>query len=261
MKSVLMEPADSLHPSNVFSPASQYAQAHSQLSKGAHHMVLKATQNDLYEREVACFIDGIKVGTLHEDEAYDYHRSINQLNAHGMELVVPCRVTDSNMIYYRPVPRESLRDWVADQLPKVVPEAAQTLTAVQEDAVPVALDQVRVSSRVNRHVLKLVSQDWFSPLDMGIMDRLAYGLYWHEEHTVDGTVGLHQSNALILITYALHRASSDSVIYDQTVTVCGEEHPVIVIDDLDLIDTIITAPQKADLMAKAVMSGSALIAV
>lgn len=268
MKSVLMEPADSRQRSNVFSPAEQYRQAHAQLSIGAHHMLLKATENELYEREVACFIEGVKVGILHDDEAYDYYRPIRQLNEYDMELVVPCLVADSHMIYYRPVPRESLQKWVAGQIPQTPVVAAPEVTeAVVEEIVADSVDEViaispeeiaRVSARVSRCILKLVSQPWFSPLDMGLMERFAYGLYWHEANTVDGVLGAQQSNALVLTTYALHRTSASQVVYDKTVMVCGEEVAVIAIESLDLIDRIITAPEDAEALSRNVMSGASI---
>lgn len=263
-----MEPADSRQPSNVFSPAEQYHQAHTQLSTGAHHMLLKAIENELYEREVACFIEGIKVGILHDDEGYDYYRPIRQLNEHDMELVVPCLVTENSMIYYRPVPRESLQKWVAGQLPQtpvvVAPEAAEE---VIEEVVTDGVDEViaispeeiaRVSARVSRSILKLVSQTWFSPLDMGLMERFAYGLYWHEANTVDGVLGVQQSNALVLVTYALHRTSASQVVYDKTVMVCGEEVAVIAIEDLDLIDRIISASESGEALAQEIMNGGSI---
>lgn len=263
-----MEPADSRQRSNVFSPAEQYRQAHAQLSIGAHHMLLKATENELYEREVACFIEGIKVGILHDDEAYDYYRPIKQLNEYDMELVVSCLVTDSHMIYYRPVPRESLQKWVAGQLPKtpvvVAPEAAEEVVEEivadsVDEAITISPEEIaRVSARVSRTILKLVSQPWFSPLDMGLMERFAYGLYWHEANTVDGVLGAQQSNALVLATYALHRTSASQVIYDKTVMVCGEEVAIIAIEDFDLIDRIISTPENGEEMARAVMCGASI---
>jgi hypothetical protein len=263
-----MEPADSRQRSNVFSPPEQYRQAYSHLSIGAHHMLLKATENELYEREVACFIEGIKVGILHDDEAFDYYRPIKQLNEHDMELVVPCLVTDSHMIYYRPVPRESLQKWVAGQIPQppvtAAPEAAEE---VAEEIVADSADEViaispeeiaRVSARISRSILKLVSQPWFSPLDMGLMERFAYGLYWHEANTVDGVLGAQQSNALVLATYALHRTSASEVVYEKTVTVCGEEVAVIAIEDLDLIDMLISSPEDGEALALGIMNGRAI---
>lgn len=256
-----MEPADSRQPSNVFSPAEQYRQAHAQLSTGAHHMLLKATENELYEREVACLIEGIKVGILHDDESHDYYQPIRQLNNHDMELVVPCLVTESNMIYYRPVPRESLKKWVAGQIPQtpviVAPEVVEgVMTDGVDEVIAVSHEEInRVSARTSRSILKLVSQPWFSPLDMGLMERFAYGLYWHEANTVDGVLGVQQSNALVLATYALHRTSASQVVYDKTIMICGEEVAVIAIEDLSLIDRIISSPENGEALARAIMNG------
>ena len=250
-----MEPADSRQPSNVFSPAAQYRDANAKLSPGAHHMILVAAENDLYEREVQCFIDGTKVGVLHEDEAYDYYVSIKKLSEHGMELVVPCSVHDNGMIYYRPVTRESLRDWVDAQTQKAEAPSAETTGSAP------AVLPATVSSRVTRHLIKLLSQDWFSPLDAKIMDRFAHGLYWHEQHTVDGSIGIQQGHALVLATYALHRISSPLVKYDENISLGKDDDskfvlPVIVIDDIELIDMIITTAHEWESKAKLIMEGS-----
>jgi hypothetical protein len=231
-------------------------------------MLLKATENELYEREVACFIEGIKVGILHDDEADDYYRPVQRLNEHDMELVVPCLVTDSSMIYYRPVPRARLQKWVAEQIPqKPVVIAPEAVDEVVEEIVSDGVNEViaispeeiaRVSARVSRSILKLVSQPWFSPLDMGLMERFAYGLYWHEANTVDGVLGVQQGNALVLVTYALHRTSASQVVYDKTVMLCGEELAVIAIEDLDLIDKIIFSPEEGEALAMAIMNGKVI---
>lgn len=223
-------------------------------------MVLNAAENELFEREVTCTVDGIKIGVLHDDEADDYYASLVRLHKNDMQLVVPCLVTDSN-ITYRPVPRQSLRNWVDEQTaktnkperPEAIEEAASSIVEPVDAKV---LQQVQ--SRVIRTILKLVSQSWFSPLDMNIIDRFAYGLYWHEENTVDGLIGTKQANALVLVTYALHRTSSPSISYGRTVTVCGKEMPVVVIEDLELIGIIIASSYSTKEMAASIMSGSSI---
>jgi hypothetical protein len=168
------------------------------------------------------------------------------------------------------VPRARLQKWVAEQIPqKPVVIAPEAVDEVVEEIVSDGVNEViaispeeiaRVSARVSRSILKLVSQPWFSPLDMGLMERFAYGLYWHEANTVDGVLGAQQSNALVLATYALHRTSASEVVYDKTVMVCGEEVAVITIEDLDLIDRIISAPEDSEKIAHEIMTTGTLAA-
>jgi hypothetical protein len=89
------------------------------------------------------------------------------------------------------------------------------------------------------------------------MERFAYGLYWHEANTVDGVLGVQQGNALVLVTYALHRTSASQVVYDKTVMVCGEEVAVIAIEDIGVINLII-ACQDGEAMARAIMNGASI---
>lgn len=267
MKRVLMSLTHSKSPTAIFSPGAAYSDAIKRLSKGAQHMSLHPATNNLHENEVLCVVNGIGVGRLHEDETYEYHREIKRLNKHGMELVVPCRVADSGLVYYRPVSRAKIKEWVDSQILALTGNSAHLLST----AGPTPYDSLKmlspqsaskVQSRIGRHLVKLSSRDFFSPLDSKIIGDFAYALYHYDLYGISSHLTARQDEALVITGYALHRTAAPSLSYDRQVTIGVDSNmtPVqaraIAIDDYDLARLIVARTEYSEKIARLILDGA-----
>lgn len=267
MKRVLMSMTHSKSPTAIFSPGAIYSDAIKGLSKGGHYMSLHPSKNSLHESEVLCIVNGVGVGRLHEDEAYEYYREIKRLNKHGMELVVPCRVADSGLVYYRPVSRVKIKEWVDSQILTLT----GTITNLPITTGPTPYDSLKmlspqsaskVQSRIGRHLVKLSSRDFFSPLDSKIIGDFAYALYHYDFYGISSHLTARQDEALVMTGYALHRTAAPSLSYDRRVTIGVDSNmtPVqaraIAIDDYDLARLVVARTEDSEKIARLILDGA-----